>query len=1147
MPRPYVPLHLHSHYSVLDGASKVPDLVKIAAENNMPAIALTDHGVMHGAIELYQHCRKMGVKPIVGCEIYLLDGDPTDKVTKKKPNHLILLAKDNAGYKNLVKLVTKGQLEGYYYKPRVSWEQLADYSSGLVALTACLGGPISQPILQGNPEEARERASKLKNMFGDDFYLELQSHGIEGEQRVNAEMIKIARELDIELALTNDSHYSYKGQDRAHDVLLCLQMGKTLEDPTRMKFYGPEFYVKNGDEMVEAFHHYDSELVDRGLENTLNIAEKIDLQLDMDQSILPHFPVPEGMSVESYLREVTTRCAENRLDGSIPKDYQDRLDYELGIIEHMGFPSYFLTVWDFIDHAKQKGIPVGPGRGSAAGSLVAYSLGITNIDPIEHNLLFERFLNPERISMPDIDIDFCIERRGDVIKYVEERYGKERVAQIVTFGTLAARAALKGVARVLDIPFAESDRLAKMIPATPGTKLAEAIEPDMPLGKLYKEDARVKQIVDLALELEGTISNTGVHAAGVVISKDPLDEIVPLMVSKEGQLVTQYAMDHVASLGLLKMDFLGLRNLTIIDNTINLVSKHKGEQIDIEHLGLDDAAVFKMLETGDTDGVFQLESSGMKALVRDLKPTNFEDINALVALFRPGPLNSGMAEMFVKRKHGREKISYEHPDLEPLLKDTYGTIVYQEQIMQVAQTLGGYTLGQADLLRRAMGKKKPEEMEKQREIFLDGCEKHGVNTNVADKLFEAMAEFAAYCFNRSHSAAYALIAYQTAFLKKHYPVEYISALLSSVMSDLDKVKLYSLLAQKMGIKVLPPDIAISDKTFTPDGQAIRFGLACIKHVGEGVVEKIIASRDAEKNASGNAFETIEDFCDAVGLKNVNRRTLESLMMVGAFDRYGISRKKLLANVDNMYSYSQKRQHEKDSGQASLFSLLSEPDAAKPKILWEGPDEEFAPSELQQFEKDLLGTYVSSHPLNDVQGILPLTATRSILELADVSDGTEVVLSGLITTLTHRTTKTNKPMVIGQLEDLTGTVEFVGFSEVCSQYAECLYDGKKVSITGKLQYRGDDSYSIMVNSMRLLDDVHILNLNAKQRLKYEDIAFLGQCLARVRGGDPVIVSWPDKTKTMLGQQFWIDSTKADDMLKPMLETRFGETLELAWVS
>ncbi len=1140
MPRPYVPLHLHTHYSVLDGATKIPDLIEIAVENNMPAVAVTDHGVMHGSIELYQKAKSAGVRPIIGCEVYVIDGDPQDRVTKRHYNHLILLAKNKTGYKNLVKLVSRAHLQGYYYKPRMSWDQLSESAEGLVALTACLSGPLSYPILRNNPEEARDKARWLKGVFGDDFYVELQDHGIEGEQKINPEMVRIAKELDIPLVVTNDSHYSRKKDAEMHDVLLCLQTGKILSDPARMKFYGPSFYVKNGDELLETYEGLDQDVIAQAIENTVKIAEKCDLELEMGKSILPDYPVPEGMTPESYLKELVYKKAEERYTKLTP-DIEHRIQHEMDVINHMGFPAYFLIVWDFINYAKSHDVPVGPGRGSAAGSIVAYSLGITSIDPMEHNLLFERFLNPERVSMPDIDIDFCIEKREEVIKYVGERYGHDRVAQIITFGTLAARAALKGVARVMDIPYSESDRLAKMIPSTPGTKLKEAIEPDMELGKLYASDPKVREIVDLALQIEGINSNTGVHAAGVVISKDPLEQIVPLQLSKEGQVVTQYAMDDVAKLGLLKMDFLGLRNLTIMDNTVRLIQKHQQQDLDLEKLPLDDENVFQMLSAGQTDGVFQLESGGMKALVKELKPTYFEDINALVALFRPGPLNSGMVEEFVKRKHGKSKVEYAHPDLEPILKDTYGTIVYQEQIMQIAQTLAGYTLGQADILRRAMGKKKEEEMAKQRELFLEGARNRHLDEKMANELFDAMTEFAKYCFNRSHSAAYAMIAYQTAFLKKHYPVEYLSALLSSVSSDLDKIQLYILTARKLGINVLPPAINKSDAGFTPDGQDIRFGLASIKNVGEGVVERILQVR------ADSPFTSMEDFCERSDMKSINRRNLESLILVGAFDAFGVSRKQLFANIDQIYAHAARIAERKETGQVSLFTALggaaTETSSFQEKLTFISEPDEYTAQEIQKYEKELLGSYVSSHPLDDVIDTLPMAATASTKELAEISDGSPVVVAGLVTSIVQKMTKTNKPLRIGQLEDLAGSVEFVAFSEAIQQFDSLLVAGQKIVLNGKLQYRGDDTYSIVVNSIRPLDDVKILELHFKQIPRYEDVAYLRDIFTKIKGEDPVVFHWNDDTRMIVGQQFWVNYAKAEEVLKPLLSNHFEGVLEL----
>jgi len=1127
MPRPYVPLHVYTSYSLLDSATRIPSLVQLAKEKDMPAVAITDSGVMYGAIELYQKAKSAGIKPIIGCKMFVIDGDPTDRVSRRHLNHVVLLAKDRVGYQNLVKLVSKAQLEGFYYKPRINWEQLADHSEGLISLTGGLSGPIANPILRNNPEEARERLGWLKNVFSEDLYLEIQDHGMEGERRVNAELVKFSREYGVDLVATNGSHYNRPEDAQVHDILMCLQNGKLVSDPSRFQLPNNAYYVKDGDELLASFD-LDTDIVEKAIETTLGIADKCNLELDLDATLLPDYPVPAGETSESYLEKLVQQTAHERY-GTMTSEIEHRIRYELDVINQMGFPAYFLIVWDFIKAARTMDIPVGPGRGSAAGSIVAYSLGITSIDPIEHNLLFERFLNPERISMPDIDIDFCIDRREDIIRYVSERYGQERVAQIITFGSFAARAALKAVARVKDIPFAESDRLAKMIPTTVGTKLQDALQPDMELGKLYATDAQVKELVDLALQIEGISANTGIHAAGVVISKDPLRQVVPLQLSKEGQVVTQYAMDDIAKLGLLKMDFLGLRNLTIMDKTLHLIEKYRDEKIDLEKLPLDNPAVFDMLSAGQTDGVFQLESSGMKALAKDLKPNCFEDINALGALFRPGPLNSGMVSEFVNRKHGRSKVVYQHPILEPILKSTYGTIVYQEQIMQIAQQLAGYTLGQADLLRRAMGKKKAEEMAKQEETFLAGAKVQGVDERIARELFDAMTEFAKYCFNRSHSAAYAMISYQTAYLKAHYPVEYLSALLSSVSSDLDKIQLYILTARKMGIQVLPPDVNKSDADFAPDGNDIRFGLASVKNVGAGVVERIIASRP---------FACLEDFCERAELKNMNRRALESLIRVGALDSFGISRKQLFSNIDTFFSYAARLQERKDTGQVSLFGGMQE------KLMLISEPDEYPSTEIQQFEKELLGSYVSSHPLDDVLDILPLTATSSVKELAELSEGAQVVLSGLITAMVQKTTKTNRPLRIGHLQDFTGSVEFVAFSDAIAQFESLLVEGQKVILTGKLQQRGDDSISIVLQSIRPLDSVKILNLKFKQLPRFEEIAHLRELFLGAKGDDPVVLDWPDNSRMLIGPNFWVNFNMIQQALQPALSNGLGNLVEMS---
>lgn len=1144
--RPFVPLHVHTHYSMLDATTRVPDLVKIAEANNMPAVAITDHGVMYGAVELYNTCKGTNVKPIIGVDLYVVDGDITDHKNRQPMHQLVLLCKNATGYQNLVKMVSRSQLEGFYYKPRVNWDIIKTYSEGLIALTGDLTGPVARPILRGNPEEARDRAKFLKDIFGSDLYLEICDHGKEPEYRFGVEAQKISQELDIPLIITNDSHFSRPGDDVMHNILLCMQQGKTLAESTSRELYGPQYYLKNGDEMSQLFQYMDRDVVNAALDRTLEIADQIEFKMKQGESILPTYPIPEGATLESELRREVYEKARERFDNELTQEIEERLEFELNIINQMGFPAYFLIVADFIGYARDNGIPVGPGRGSAAGSLVAFVLGITDIDPIEHNLLFERFLNPERVSMPDVDIDFCIDRREKVIEYVRQKYGGDKVCQIITYGTLAARASLKAVARVMEIPFAESDKLAKMIPFGPAIKLKDALEDGMELKKLYDSDPKVKELVDLALALEGTAVSVGMHAAGVVISKDSLDDIVPVQYTKDGQaagqIVSQYPMGDLEKLGLLKMDFLGLRNLTIIDNTIRLVKEIRDVDVDMRRLPLDDQGVYDMLTLGDTDGVFQLESGGMKALVKDLKPSVFEDIGALVALYRPGPLNSGMVKQFVDRKHGRAQVEYKHPALEPLLKDTYGTIVYQEQIMQIAQSLAGYSLGQADLLRRAMGKKKAEIMEKEREGFLAGCEKNSVDLTMANELFDTMSEFAAYCFNRSHSAAYALVAYQTAYLKVHYPVEYLSALLSSVMGDLEKVQFYILACRKMGLKILPPDVNKSGLHFTPDGdKSIRFGMGSIKNVGVGVVENIVKTRQEKP------FTSLEDFCERVDTKVLNRKTLESLINSGALGEFGVSRKQLFTNVDTLASYASKCQERKQTGQASLFSLLGggdEPGESFSGLSLIGPTDEYIPEEIQQLEKALLGFYVSSHPLDNLLDSLPLMTSHTISEMKDLSDGTDVIVGGLISSLQKKITKTNRPIWIGKLEDFTGETEFVMFSDAIEKMGEQVEEGKKVVLSGRLQFRGDngDMFSIILNEVRPVDEVSFLNLFFEQAPKWEQLVYISQILAKNRGFSPVIMNFKDGTRIKAGTKFWVNSSNCE-AVKVALENQFGNILKV----
>jgi len=1135
--RAYVPLHLHTEYSLLDGATRIKEVIKHAKENNMPAAAITDHGVMYGAIEFYRMAKEEGIKPIIGCEVYMIEGDINDKSKKVPNNHLVLLAKDKKGYQNLLKIVSISHIDGFYYKPRINHELLEKYHEGLIALSACLGGEIPRMLLNNDYEKAKERTLYFKNLFGKDFYLELQDHGLEGQKRINPELIKLAKELEIELVITNDSHYTKKEDSVCHDILLCMQTGKTRNDPSRMRFANNEFYIKNSEQLRESFDWLDEETFNSAIDNTVKISEKCNLILDMGKSILPNYPIPKNHTVESYLDKIVRENLLKRYEKITP-ELEDRVRYELKIIGEMGFAAYFLIVWDFIKHARDNDVPVGPGRGSAAGSLIAYALGITEIDPIRHNLLFERFLNPERVSMPDVDIDFCIEKREKVINYVTELYGKDKVCQIITFGTLAARAAMKGVARVLDIPYSESDKYAKMIPSLPKTKIDDALQDGMDLKKLYDTNPQVKELVDLAKAVEGIKNNIGTHAAGVIISRDTLSDIVPVQYSKEKTVITAYPMGDIEKLGLLKMDFLGLRNLTIIDKSVKSIKERHGIELDIDKIPLDDEKVYEMLSRGETDGVFQLESSGMKTLVKDLKPSVFEDLGALVALFRPGPLNSGMVGDFVQRKHGRAKVEYKDPRLEPILNDTYGTIVYQEQIMQVAQSLAGYTLGQADILRRAMGKKKTEEMDKQREIFVSGAVRNKVDAKMAEELFNTMTEFAAYCFNRSHSAAYAFLAYQTAYLKAHYPVEYMSALLSSVSSNQDKIQQYIVECQKMGMEVLPPDINKSGSDFTPDRNNIRFGLASVKNVGEGVVEQVVKGREAEE------YKNFYDFCTKIELKQFNKRTLESLIKAGAFVSIEKSRKQLLENFDSALNKAIRENEAKASGQMNLFAMMAGGNA--PAFVLSGsPDEEFPDSEIQGFEKDLLGFYVTSHPLSNIKDQLPFLTTHNVSELSEIREGALVTICGLISSVRLITTKTGKMLKVGTLEDLTGTVEFVAYSEILNKFGEFLEPESKVIIGGKLQHRGDEeiSVSVMINNVSKVENCNIVNINLSEGMKFEEVIALKDLLISHKGTDPVVFNIGDNgiaVKILASSNYWV---QANNDLQNIIKNHFNSDIEI----
>ncbi len=1138
----YVPLHLHSEYSLLDGAIKVKALCQYAKDNNMPAVAITDHGVMYSAIEFYRTAKEIGVKAIVGCEFYVHDGDIHEKNAQHNPlYHLVLLAKDKEGYMNLVKLVSIAHCEGMYYKPRINFELLQKYHEGLICSSACLGGEVLQNLLKNNYEGAKATAKRYKDLFGEDYYIELQDHGLEEQKRTNPDLIRIAKELDIKMIITNDSHYLKKEDADWHDTLLCLQTNALKADENRFHFPNNEFYVKTPMELRDSFKWMDSDLFDECIKNTVDIADKCHLIMEMGKSPLPHYEVPAGHTVESYLDYVVHEGLKERY-GEIPPEIEERVKYELGIIEQMGFSAYFLITWDFVHFAKTHGIPVGPGRGSAAGSVVAYALKITELDPIRHHLLFERFLNPERYSMPDVDIDFCIERRGEVIDYVAQKYGADKVCQIITFGTYAAKAAMKGVARVFDIPYARSNQLASLIPNEPKAHIDDALQEGMELKKLYDEDPEVKRLVDMAKAIEGIKNNTGTHAAGVIIAHKPLNEIVPVQPSKDGIIVTEYPMADLEKLGLLKMDFLGLRNLTMIHKTMKLIKLRQGIEFDVDRIPLDDKPTYDMLIKGDTDGVFQLESSGMKKLVKDLKPDVFEDLGALVALFRPGPLQAGMVEDFVERKHGRKEIKYPHPSLVPVLKDTYGTIVYQEQIMQVFQVLADYSLGQADMVRRMMGKKKLDEMAQQKGKFVEGAARHGMSAKDATALFEQIEKFAEYCFNRSHSAAYAFVAYQTAYLKCHYPIEYLASLLTSVSGDQEKTQLYIEEAQKNGIKVMPPDINKSYAEFTPDGNDIRFGLASIKQVGEGVVEAIIQER--EENGE---FKSIYDYCKRLDSKCCNKKTLEGLIKAGAFANIEKSRKQLMDNIEYITATASKEAKAKESGQASLFDLLGDTaEIEDAKFQLSGSDEEYDARQLQIFEKEFLGFYVSSHPLSTIRDKLPFLMTHKITEIHEVENDKVVTICGLVTATKQIPTKKDPAKFIRfvTIEDLTGKIDVIAFNGKIAEYGEFLQNEQRVIISGKVSRRSDDEPPVLlVETVKTVDNSNIFTIKLLDDFKFEELVLLKNLLCEHSGSDPVTFRLKDldgDVKVLTASIFWVESSNE---LVNRLKKQFPDRIEV----
>ena len=1067
----FVHLHLHTEYSLLDGACRITDVMEKAHATKMPAVAITDHGNMFGAIEFYRAAQERGIKPIIGCEVYVAPGSRFDKKAsnaRAAASHLILLAKDDVGYKNLIKLVTAAHLEGFYYKPRIDKPLLAEHAAGLIEMTSCLKGEVPAKIVDGQPAQAKAALDEYRHIFAPgDFYIELQDHGMETQHTVNRALIELAREFQLPLVATNDVHYVERAHSKAHDVLICLQTQSMLADEKRMRYPSDQFYLRTPDEIHALFAE-----TPEALSNTLAIAEKCNLLLEFGKLRFPVYHPPEGITREKYLRQLCEQGLRERygIEWEAPKNpgekaIVERVEYELKVIEKTRFVSYFLIVWDFVHFAKSRGIPVGPGRGSVAGSVVAYVLKITDIDPLRYQLLFERFLNPERISPPDIDMDFCYNRRPEVIDYVRKKYGENCVAQIITFGTLGAKMVVRDVGRVLGLPYAEGDRIAKMIPPDIGMTLQKALDIVPELKAAYQNEDTTRRIIDYGFTLEGLVRNASTHAAGVVIGAEPLTNIVPLTTgTNSNEIVTQYSMNPLGDLGLLKMDFLGLKTLTVIKDTVELIAQTTGQRVDINQIPLDDKKTFDLLNKANTIGVFQLESQGMRDLCRRIGVDSIDVIIALIALFRPGPMN--MLDDYVHRKHGKTKVEYDHPLLAPILEETFGVFVYQEQVMQAANALAGYSLGAADSLRRAMGKKRPEEMEKQREIFIKGChEKNKIPRAKAERIFETLAKFAGYGFNKSHSAAYAVIAYQTAWLKANYPVEFIAALLSNELANTEKIQLFVAECKRISIEVLPPDVNESGVRFTVSDGKIRFGLAAIKNVGEIAVENIIAARN-----TGGKFKSLEDFCERVDLRVVNRKVLETLVKCGAYDSLGpatAGRPRLFADIDHQMNRAASLQRDRDRGQAALFDVAPvnarRPQARTPAEV------DWSESEMLAFEKELLGFYVTGHPLTKYADILRRYELASTAQLAKLQDGQTTRLGGIISKLQLKTTKQGKAMAIMTLEDLDGAVEALVFPDAYARCAMNLRADAAVFICGTVNLR-EDKPRVFANHIIPLDEV-----------------------------------------------------------------------------
>ena len=1066
-------LHVHTEYSLLDGSSKIKEITSRAKELGMKSLAITDHGVMYGVIDFYKAAREVGIKPILGCEVYVAPGSRFDKQpgeSESRYYHLVLLAENNTGYKNLMKIVSRGFTEGFYYKPRVDYEVLEQFHEGIIALSACLAGEVQRYLARGMYEAGCEAAKRYEGIFGKgNFFLELQDHGIPEQKYVNPQLIRMSQELGIDLVCTNDVHYTYAQDADAHDILLCIQTGKKVTDENRMRYDGGQYYLKSPEEMAELFPY-----APQALENTCKIAERCNVEIEFGVTKVPHFEVPQGFDSWTYLNHLCNEGMKRRYPDA-DEEKKKRLEYELSVIHKMGYVDYFLIVWDYINYAKTHGIAVGPGRGSAAGSIVSYCLGITDIDPIKYSLIFERFLNPERVSMPDIDVDFCYERRQEVIDYVVEKYGKDCVVQIVTFGTMAARAVIKDVGRVLDLPYAMVDNIAKMVPREIGITIDKAIQENPDLRNAYENDAQVHDLIDKSKRLEGLPRHASMHAAGVLISQKAVDEYVPVATGADGAVVAQFVMTTLEELGLLKMDFLGLRTLTVIQDAEKLARK-KNPEFSIDNINYEDKNVYDMISTGKCEGIFQLESAGMKNFMKELKPQSIEDLIAGISLYRPGPMD--FIPQYIKGKNNPGDITYDCPMLEPILKPTYGCIVYQEQVMQIVRDLAGYSLGRSDLVRRAMSKKKTSVMEKERQNFIygnpeenvPGCISNGIDEKTANKIYGDMIDFAKYAFNKSHAACYAVVAYQTAYLKTYYPVEFMAALMTSVVDNTDKVAGYIYACRQMNIQMLPPDVNTSDMEFSVEDNAIRFGLSAVKSLGRPTIKAIIDERNKSR------FTSMQDFISRL-YTDLNKRTLENLIKSGAFDTFGNNRRQMMSVYARMLDNEAKQGKDAISGQMSLFDLVDESEKSQFEIKM--PDvSEYTKEDILAFEKEVLGVYVSGHPLDEYAAMWKkhISAMSTDFELDDetgepkVKVDSKATIGGMIMAKSVKPTKTGQLMAYLTIEDLVGTVEVIVFPRTFSTYRNIIEGTDKLFITGRVNANADENAKLICESVVPFEDV-----------------------------------------------------------------------------